>query len=149
MSPTADDNRFIAAMGAMMERWGLPQATGRLYGYLLLSNEPVDLDTMVLDLGSSKSGLSVAARQLESWFLIRRIPSPGSRRVCFEVDGDTDQLLRVNSVQLQRFSDTLRQGAATATGRASGRLDELSQLFEVYVSASAAAIAGHVSSEQA
>jgi DNA-binding transcriptional regulator GbsR (MarR family) len=146
MSPSADDDRFIAAMGSMMERWGLPQATGRLYGYLLLSNEPVDLDTMVRDLGSSKSGLSVAARQLESWFLIRRIPSPGSRRVCFEVDGDTDQLLRVNSVQLQRFSDTLRQGAATATGRASSRLDELSQLFEVYVSASVAAIAGQGSS---
>lgn len=63
---------FISEMGSLMERWGLPQATGRLFGYLLLRNKPVDLDTMTRELGQAKSGLSVAARQLEAWSLVRR-----------------------------------------------------------------------------
>src|SRR5690606_41562697 len=63
---------LISEMGSLMERWGLPQATGRLFGYLLLRNKPVDLDTMTRELGQAKSGLSVAARQLEAWALVRR-----------------------------------------------------------------------------
>lgn len=67
---------FISEMGSLMERWGLPQATGRLFGYLLLRNKPVDLDTMTRELGQAKSGLSVAARQLEAWSLVRRSTRP-------------------------------------------------------------------------
>lgn len=69
---------FISEMGSLMERWGLPQATGRLFGYLLLRNKPVDLDTMTRELGQAKSGLSVAARQLESWTLVRRTTRPAA-----------------------------------------------------------------------
>src|SRR5690606_40662851 len=67
---------LISEMGSLMERWGLPQATGRLFGYLLLRNKPVDLDTMTRELGQAKSGLSVAARQLEAWALVRRSTRP-------------------------------------------------------------------------
>ncbi|WP_037732849.1 ArsR family transcriptional regulator [Streptomyces megasporus] len=124
---------FIASLGGLMERWGLPQTTGRLLGYLLLRNEPVDLDTMVKDLGASKSGLSVAARQLEAWFLVRRSSRSGSRRVCYEVVGDIERLLTVNTLQIRKFSEALRDGASVAKGPAAERLADLAGLFEAYV----------------
>ncbi|MER6127930.1 ArsR family transcriptional regulator [Streptomyces sp. NPDC001795] len=124
---------FISSMGALLERWGLPQTTGRLYGYLLLQNTPVDLDTMVQDLGQSKSGLSVAARQLESWSVARRQTQPGSRRVCYEAVGDVRRLLEANNAHLRAFSNTLRLGVAAARGGSRERISDLADLFTLYV----------------
>lgn len=124
---------FISSLGSLMERWGLPQATGRLLGYLLLRNEPADLDTMVSDLGTSKSGMSVAARQLEAWALVRRTSQPGSRRVCYEVVSGMEQLLVANNLQIKKFSDTLREGSRAAEGKSAERLTGLADLFDLYV----------------
>ncbi|WP_055492359.1 GbsR/MarR family transcriptional regulator [Streptomyces sp. TP-A0356] len=124
---------FVSSMGALLERWGLPQTTGRLYGYLLLRDTPVDLDTMVQDLGASKSGLSVAARQLESWSLVRRLTQPGSRRVRYEAVGDVHGLLQANNAHLRTFSNTLRLGVAAARGGSRERLSDLADLFTLYV----------------
>lgn len=135
-----DQNGFIRELAALMKRWGLPPATGQLYGYLLLQDGPVDLDTICADLGTSKSGMSVAARQLESWFLVRAVSEPGSRRSFYEVDGDIERLLRVNAVQLTRFSDTLRLGAAATAGRPHQRLVDIADLFDLYVDASGKAL---------
>ncbi|MEK8145541.1 hypothetical protein NKH18_42170 [Streptomyces sp. M10(2022)] len=101
-------------MGSLMERWGLPQATGRLFGYLLLRNKPVDLDTMTRELGQAKSGLSVAARQLESWTLVRRSTRPGSRRIDYEAVGDLQHLLLVNNAHMRKLTETLRAGIPVA-----------------------------------
>ncbi|MDQ1104098.1 hypothetical protein QE364_002068 [Nocardioides zeae] len=136
MTHDPDQHAFVADLASLMKRWGLPPVTGQLYAYLLLQEDPVDLDTMVLDLGASKSGLSVAARQLESWFLVRRISQPGSRRILYEVDGDIERLLKVNGVQLKRFSSTLRDGARVAQGSTQRRLTDIADLFDVYVDVS-------------
>ncbi|WP_265564793.1 GbsR/MarR family transcriptional regulator [Streptomyces hygroscopicus] len=128
-----DEDAFVSAMGALLERWGLPQTTGRLFGYLLLRNTPADLDTMVKDLGQSKSGLSVAARQLESWSLVRRLTQPGSRRICYEAVGDVQHLLEANNAHLRTFSNTLRLGVTAARGASRERLSDLADLFTLYV----------------
>lgn len=135
---TGSDSRreFIADLAGLMKRWNLPQVAGQVYAYLLLREEPADLDTMVDELEMSKSGLSGAVRQLESWFLIRRISQPGTRRVLFEVDDDLERLLRVNSAELMRFSDILRKGSTVAGVATGGRLEAIAELFDVYVDAS-------------
>ncbi|MGW2088263.1 GbsR/MarR family transcriptional regulator [Streptomyces sp. NPDC001880] len=135
------ETSFISEMGSLMERWGLPQATGRLFGYLLLRNKPVDLDTMTRDLGQAKSGLSVAARQLESWTLVRRSTRPGSRRVGYEAMGDLQHLLLVNNAHMRKFTETLTSGVSVAHGEARNRLASLADLFSGFVEQTEALVA--------
>ncbi|MDX2406871.1 ArsR family transcriptional regulator [Streptomyces microflavus] len=132
---------FISEMGSLMERWGLPQATGRLFGYLLLRNKPVDLDTMTRELGQAKSGLSVAARQLESWTLVRRSTRPGSRRIDYEAVGDLQHLLLVNNAHMRKFTETLSSGIPVARGEARDRLASLATLFSGFVEQTEALVA--------
>ncbi|MFC7103255.1 alpha/beta fold hydrolase [Nonomuraea rubra] len=45
---------FITSVGDLLAAWNLPHATGRVYGLLLLSEEPISLDTIAAELGLSK-----------------------------------------------------------------------------------------------
>jgi len=63
---TADPRLEVADdIGRTYARYGLPTSVGRVFGLLLASNEPLSLDEIALTLGISKSGASVAARDLE------------------------------------------------------------------------------------
>lgn len=78
---TPERRLFIDDLAAMLAPWGMAPAMGSLYGYLLLSSEPVSLDDIAADLDIAKSSASVAARLLERHRLARRYPERGSRRV--------------------------------------------------------------------
>ncbi len=77
---TETERRFIEDVTRLMVPWGVPQTAARLYGYLLLSAEPVSLDRITSDLEISKSSASVAARLLEQYTLARRHGEPPPRR---------------------------------------------------------------------
>jgi len=55
------DDRFLDQMAMLMAPWGWPRPVGRMYGYLLLQDEPVTLDRIAADLGIAKSNASVVA----------------------------------------------------------------------------------------
>ena len=138
---SAEEWAFISEMGSLMERWGLAQTTGRLFGYLLLRDRPTDLDTVAQELGQAKSGLSLAARQLESFTLVRRSTRPGSRRVAYEAVGDLQYLLVASNAHMRKFTETLHAGVDIARGDARDRLAELVGLFEKYVEQTDALVA--------
>jgi DNA-binding transcriptional regulator GbsR (MarR family) len=70
-------------IATLMLPWGWPRNVGRMYGYLLLSPQPVTLDTMAADLRIAKSNASVAARTLEQFGNARRHSEPGSKRIYY------------------------------------------------------------------
>lgn len=63
-----------------MEADGLPRIAGRTFGLLLLSEEPLSLDTIAERIGASKASASVNTRLLEHRGLIEQIGIPGDRR---------------------------------------------------------------------
>jgi len=73
--------RFIADMAALLVPWGMQPSLASIYAFLLISEEPVGLDTITRELGMAKSSASVAARMLEHYGLARRHTEPGSKRV--------------------------------------------------------------------
>jgi hypothetical protein len=77
---------FIEEIGRYFTRFGLSPTLGRVWGYLLLSPDPASLDGIAADLGISKSGASVATRQLEQFMMARRTGQPGSRRALYEAN---------------------------------------------------------------
>jgi DNA-binding transcriptional regulator GbsR (MarR family) len=127
---TERDRRFIEDVARLLVPWGVPQTAARLYGYLLLSAEPVSLDRMTADLEISKSSASVAARLLEQYTLARRHGERGSKRVLYS-DNYEGMLTQQNRL-LDALAELLRAGAgATASATARDRLEEMAEFYLV------------------
>src|SRR5260370_19276386 len=77
-------------VGRTYARYGLGLSVGRVFGLLLASNEPLSLDEIAETLRISKSGASVATRDLERFGVLHRLGSPGSRRVRSEATDAVD-----------------------------------------------------------
>ena len=116
----------------LLAPWGVPQAAARLYGYLLLSAEPVSLDRITADLEMSKSSASVAARLLERYTLARRHGERGSKRALYEVSDNYEGMLAEQDRLLQALAELLRSGAgALASGTTCERLKEMAEFYQL------------------
>jgi len=89
---TKDEHHFIDHVSALLGPWGMPQTTGRVYGYLLLQTEPVSLDQIAEELHLSKSTTSVSARQLVDSRLAKRHGVRSSKRILFCATEKCDEL---------------------------------------------------------
>jgi DNA-binding transcriptional regulator GbsR (MarR family) len=126
------ERRFIDEVARLMVPWGVPQTAARLYGYLLLSAEPVSLDRITVDLEVSKSSASVAARLLEKYTLARRQGERGSKRALYEVSDNYEQMLTEQNRLLQALADQLKTGASiAASGTVRNRLKEMVEFYLV------------------
>ena len=72
--------RLIEAAGRISQDLGLGRIVGQILVYLYLSPKEASLDMIGDDLGLSKASVSIAARQLESLGLLRRVWKKGDRR---------------------------------------------------------------------
>lgn len=126
--------RFINTVGELLTSWNLSRATGRVYGYLLVSAEPATSDQLRAALSLSTGAVSSSIRELVSWGLARTIPQPGSRRLLVEAAGGFEQLLAASHERARAFVRTLRAGEDVVEGeRAVSRLRDVTDLFEAYI----------------
>lgn len=125
------ERRFIEDVARLLVPWGVPQTAARLYGYLLLSAEPVSLDRITADLEISKSSASVAARLLEQYTLARRHGERGSKRALYEVSDNYEGMLTEQNRLLESLAALLRAGAGgVASGPAAERLEEMAGFYQ-------------------
>jgi len=131
-SARATRERFIHGIAQVLVPWGVPQTAAQLYGYLLLSDEPVSLDTIVADLEISKSTASVAARLLEMYTLVRRSGQRGTRTVLVEASDDYDGMLNAQKRSIEQLARLINEGAQTASGkRTRARLRNMAEFYLV------------------
>ena len=131
-SMTPAKQRFIEDVARLLVPWGVPQTAARLYGYMLLSAEPVSLDRITTDLEMSKSSASVAARLLEQYTLARRHGERGSKRALYEVSDNYKGMLIEQNRLLDALAELLEAGAGdVASGRARDRLKEMAEFYLV------------------
>jgi DNA-binding transcriptional regulator GbsR (MarR family) len=127
---TGTERRFIEDVTRLMVPWGVPQTAARLYGYLLLSAEPVSLDRITSDLEISKSSASVAARLLEQYTFARRHGERGSKRALYRVSDNYEGMLTEQNRLLDALAALLRSGATTAASKATrDRLEEMAEFY--------------------
>ena len=110
-------HRFIQGMADVLTPLGVPQTAARLYGYLLLCEEPVSLDRIVADLEISKSTASVAAHLLEMYTLVRRSGQRGTRRVLFEPSDDYSGMINAQKRTLEQLAALIKEGAQSSSNR--------------------------------
>jgi DNA-binding transcriptional regulator GbsR (MarR family) len=124
------ERRFIEDVARLLMPWGVPQTAARLYGYLLLSAEPVSLDRITNDLEISKSSASVAARLLEQYTLARRHGERGSKRALYGVSENYEGMLTEQNRLLDALAALLRTGATTAASETTrDRLEEMAVFY--------------------
>lgn len=135
---------FVTSVGDLLASWNLPHATGRTYGLLLLSAEPLSHDRISAELGLSKGAVSTAVRQLDSWGLARVIPQAGSRRLLVEAADGIESLLEASHARARTLIGALRKGEGLVEpGPAHERLLDVVGLFTAYVDVGEKMIKAH------
>ena len=121
---------FADSVGALWVRLGGTATAGRIFGYLLTRDEPAGLVEIVHDLGVSKSGVSVATRQLEAGGALRRIHLRGSRRVAYEPVENLEPMIAAAFTRIGMVLDRLVEGERLLpAGPARDRIGHMSDLF--------------------
>jgi DNA-binding transcriptional regulator GbsR (MarR family) len=134
--PRVEDarRRFVEDIGHLYARYGLALTVGRVFGLLLVTDDPLSLDDLAEQLGVSKSGISVATRDLERLGVARRRGTPGSRRVLYEANDSMEPIFEGQFDRIRGTLGTLRRAdAALAPGQAKARMREMIELHEFWL----------------
>lgn len=83
-----DRDWFVARMGQSTEQDGFTRIAGRLFGYLLLSEQPCSIFELSQALDVSKASVSTDARRLLELGVLERVMLPDDRRDYYQVAPD-------------------------------------------------------------
>jgi DNA-binding transcriptional regulator GbsR (MarR family) len=92
---------FTDRMGLLFEAEGQPRTAGRIFGYLLLSDDPRSLDQLAGALSVSKASVSTNARRLAETGVLERVCRPADRHDYYRVA--TDLFCRSMAERLKRW----------------------------------------------
>jgi predicted transcriptional regulator len=112
-----DRHSFIERMGLTAESDGLSRIAGRLFGALLLADEPRSLDALAEELDVSKASVSTEARRLVGRGVAERIGKTGDRRDYYALTPDF--FAQIVRFRLNRWSGLHRLIREVETGTAS------------------------------
>lgn len=116
---------FVVQAGAAMEGMGMPRTVGRLFGLLLVAEEPLSLEDLSTLLQVSKPALSNSIKLYREVGLLRRITKPGDRRDYYEIaPGSFEEVTTRRMDAIARLSELADAGLAVVIpdGRAAERL---------------------------
>ena len=110
------ERRYAEEAGIVLAGMGLPLATGKMLGWLLICDPPAQSGAEIaaaLDL--SKGSVSAGIRILESAGLARRVPMPGRRGTFYEMAPDA--IMRAaGSEKFTQFRELLDAGLKVIGG---------------------------------
>ena len=107
-------SQFTDRMGQLFEAEGQPRIAGRIFGYLLLSDDPRSLDQLSGALRVSKASASTNARLLADKGVLERVCRPADRHDYYHVVPDLfSRTMAERMRRWQRFTETV--GAARRT----------------------------------
>ena len=109
---------FIESMGRQFEEDGTPRIAGRLFGFLMLQDEPCSLDDVAEQLQVSKGSASSNARLLEQLGIAERVTRAGDRRDYYQISPDIGERSLERAVHgIGSMLRRLRQGAESGGAR--------------------------------
>ncbi|MGZ3216778.1 GbsR/MarR family transcriptional regulator [Paracoccus sp. T5] len=130
---------FILHFGEMGSRWGINRTVGQVYALLFLSDQPLCADDIVGALGFSRSNVSMALKELQSWNLVRLRHQPDDRREFFTTPDDLWEIVRCLIAErrkreidptLTKLRELTMTQPGPADAAAHARMAELRQLIE-------------------
>lgn len=103
---------FVEEVGLIFEGVGLPRMSGRIFGWLLISNPPQQSHGELAEiLKASKGSISTMTRLLIQISLIERISLPGDRRDYFQIKSHAwSQMTKQRIAQITAFRQLAEKG---------------------------------------
>ena len=97
----AEQRQIVEEFGLLYEQMGVTRMAGRVSGYLLMCDPPVQSLTQIAEaLGVSKAAVSGAARVLLQFGVVELVGEPGQRGDFYRaLPGQMDSMLRLDHVR--------------------------------------------------
>jgi predicted ArsR family transcriptional regulator len=125
-----DELQFIHQISSLLEPWGMPTMSTRVYGYLLLNRGLVSVNQIAADLGTSKVAAWNAAKSLEAFGHVKRHGEPGSKRALYGPTDNFDVPVVKQCLLLGSLGELLQNRAdALAKGDVATRLQQMSEFY--------------------
>lgn len=87
MTDLSEEDKFIEHAGIFFENYGLPQMSGRILGYLMISDPSLKSLTEITNrMSIAKSSASTAVKTLHAMTMITKRGRPGSREDYYEIN---------------------------------------------------------------
>ena len=100
---TPGESQFVEEMGQFLANLGMTPMAGRMWGWLLICEQPEQTATdIAVALHASRGSISGTARLLATSGLIRRATKPGDRREYFSAPPEGLDLLLGNAAGIYR-----------------------------------------------
>jgi DNA-binding transcriptional regulator GbsR (MarR family) len=106
--------RFTDRMALLFEAEGQPPIAGRIFGYLLVSDDPRSLDQLAGALSVSKASVSTNARRLADVGVLERVCRAGDRHDYYRVAPDLfSRTMAERLRRWQRFTEAVGDARRT------------------------------------
>jgi DNA-binding transcriptional regulator GbsR (MarR family) len=136
-----EHSRFIEKWGSMGVLWGINRSMARIHAFIMLNEEPVDLDTVAGELDISRGNASMSLKELRNWGVIHRIHVSGDRRDFYIAEPDTWRMLfkiaivrkkREFDPALQALRDLLTDAGLEKSSGVYTRMNDLEKSFSKF-----------------
>ena len=113
-----DIERFVEKAGLLWENDGLPRIAGRIYGLILITEEPLSLDEIADSLGVSKASVSTDTRLLERMGFVERVSKPGDRKDYYQhTERSFERAIAERIRRMHELESLIESGRALAVAR--------------------------------
>jgi HTH-type transcriptional regulator, glycine betaine synthesis regulator len=133
--------RFIESWGSMGVLWGINRSMARIHAFILLSEEPVDLDMVAKELNISRGNASMCLKELRNIGIIHRVNISGDRRDFYKVEPDmwkmlfrimTERKKREFDPALNSLRDLLSEGETDKEKSLQERLLQIEKILSTF-----------------
>ncbi len=128
----------LEGLGQLASYFGFGKVVGQLFGALLLSPRPLNLDDLMLQLGISKASVSMNMRTLEHMGIVHEVWIKDDRRKYYRAESDFWRILTnvLSSRELRDVNQAMRvlqDNAASLEAAIPDMNDEERELAEFYL----------------
>lgn len=129
-----EQQHFVEEVGLHFELVGLPRMSGRIFGWLLISNPPHQSLSELTDvLQASKGSISTMTRLLIQIGLIERISLPGQRRDYFQIKLNAwSELSKQRLAQITAFRQLAERGLELLEGTQPPLRQRLEEMRDIH-----------------
>lgn len=125
---------FVEEVGLMFEMAGLPRMSGRIFGWLLISNPPQQSHSELAEvLQASKGSISTMTRLLIQIGLIERLSLPGERRDYFQIKPNAwSQMTKQRMAQITAFRQLAEKGLELLKDTSPRHQQRLQEMHDIH-----------------
>ena len=128
-------DEFIEEIGLLFEEFGHPRMAGRIFGLLLVSDEPALCASQIVEtLNASKASVSTMTRLLLQSRLVERIAKPADRRDYFRMKPwSFDLVLDRHATAIPAFRKLLEKGRRFVKPTNENGRQSLEEMIDFYL----------------